>query len=145
MTKLSSAELDSWNDKGFIGPFTALPPPEMAAVLDEIGKTVMADLAQPAGPPPTETSPQEARRARVLRATRNRHLDVRAIARVCSHPELVERLASLLGPDLVLWRSQVFLQTGAPGRGLPWHSDHYAALLAEPGTNLSAHIALNPA
>jgi len=139
MVQLSHAEMDSWNENGFAGPFSAVAPAEMAALFEEISQSVLGQLARPPGPGP------EARRAHALRVTRNRHLDVPAVARLCAHPEIVERLATLLGPDLVLWRSQVFIQTGSPGRGLPWHCDHYAALLAPPGTNVSVHLALNRA
>ena len=59
---------------------------------------------------------------------RNRHLDTPAVARICRSPQVVSTVQALLGPDLVLWRSNLFaVSTG--GQGLPWHRDQYGGLI----------------
>ena len=52
-----------------------------------------------------------------LHNVRNRHLDLPLVAKICRHPALVERLAALLGPDLLLWRSNFFIQSALPHDG----------------------------
>jgi hypothetical protein len=77
--------------------------------------------------------------------TRNRHLDLEIVARLCKLPSIVDRVARLFGSDLILWRSQFFLQTGRPEEGLGWHRDLYLNLLGEPRTSLSVHLAVTEA
>lgn len=55
-------------------------------------------------------------------ATLHRHLDLRAVYDLCAHPAIVERVASILGPDLFLWHSRFFdKRAGEPP--VPWHQD----------------------
>ena len=54
----------------------------------------------------------------------NRHLDNRCVYELLSHPNLVERAASIIGPHLVLWRTNFPDQgaaepTGGLGHGGP--------------------------
>ena len=56
------------------------------------------------------------------RDTFQRHLDLRAVHALCSHPAVVEPVASLIGRDLLLWHSRFFdKQPGDPP--VPWHQD----------------------
>jgi ectoine hydroxylase-related dioxygenase (phytanoyl-CoA dioxygenase family) len=41
---------------------------------------------------------------------------------LCTHPGLVAVMESLLGPDLILWRSQ-FMRKESGGNALAWHQD----------------------
>jgi chlorinating enzyme len=51
---------------------------------------------------------------------RDRHLESRAVLDVFTHPAVVERIAQLLGPDLLIWRSQFFPKGPGEG-GTAWH------------------------
>jgi hypothetical protein len=62
--------------------------------------------------------------------TRNRHLDLPLVARICNNPAIVDRVAQLFGSDLILWRTQFFLQIGKPSEGL---GDNCVLIL--PGTH----------
>jgi chlorinating enzyme len=78
---------------------------------------------------------------------RSRHLDSRTIFALSSAPAIVGRIASLLGPDLMLWATHVFDKVPArPGQPeeFPWHQDWYAWQL-EPMVTISAWLALTPA
>ena len=51
---------------------------------------------------------------------RDRHLDASLIMELFQRPTITEPLAQLLGPDLLIWRSQYFNQEpGAPP--ITWH------------------------
>jgi hypothetical protein len=39
------------------------------------------------------------------------------------HPGLLDLVSQILGPDLILWGSQVFCKPPRTGRALPWHQD----------------------
>jgi ectoine hydroxylase-related dioxygenase (phytanoyl-CoA dioxygenase family) len=73
----------------------------------------------------------------------HRHLDNRTVYDLCAHPEIVERVASILGPDLLVWHSRVFHKRDddAP---IPWHQDGVYWNL-EPLVSVSAWIAIDRA
>ncbi|GAC1305167.1 MAG: hypothetical protein NVSMB10_08820 [Steroidobacteraceae bacterium] len=58
---------------------------------------------------------------------RNRHLDVPAIAGVCRNESVLSCVRAVLGPNLLLWRSNLF---AIGDIGLPWHQDEYRTLLS---------------
>ncbi|MBL4576130.1 MAG: phytanoyl-CoA dioxygenase family protein, partial [Opitutaceae bacterium] len=71
----------------------------------------------------------------------SRHLDKRMIFDLCSHAEIIDRIASLMGPDLLLWRSHLFNKEPG-GKAVPWHQDvNYWPI--EPLINISAWIAID--
>jgi ectoine hydroxylase-related dioxygenase (phytanoyl-CoA dioxygenase family) len=73
----------------------------------------------------------------------NRHLDCRPAFELCSHPALLDRMESLIGKNLVLWRSYFFVKY--PGsKAVPWHQDiNYWPI--EPPLNVSAWVAMDEA
>jgi NAD(P)-dependent dehydrogenase (short-subunit alcohol dehydrogenase family) len=127
---LSRPEIEVFSQRGYLGPFVAYEPAQMAEFRDQLEPQV--------NQPPEGLGSAPTPRHNL----RNRHLDLPLVAKICRHPALVERLAALLGPDLLLWRSNFFIQSGLPDDGLPWHQDRYLTLLAEPRTNLSAQFAI---
>jgi len=73
--------------------------------------------------------------------TKWRHLDDPVVYRLCAHPAIVERVGALLGPDVLLWQSNLFDKP--PGASeIPWHQDRLF-LEVEGGTNVSAWIAID--
>jgi chlorinating enzyme len=127
---VSPAEHEEFRQRGYLGPFAAYEPAQMADLREQLEPQVH-QLPDGLG---SAATPRH--------YVRNRHLDLPLVAKICRHPALVERLAALLGPDLLLWRSNFFIQSGMPDDGLPWHQDRYLTLLAEPRTNLSAQFAI---
>jgi ectoine hydroxylase-related dioxygenase (phytanoyl-CoA dioxygenase family) len=59
---------------------------------------------------------------------------------LCTAPSIIDRIASILGNDLLLWQSNIFVKTPAD-KAFPWHQDaNFWAM--EPKVNVSAWIAL---
>lgn len=52
----------------------------------------------------------------------DRHLDDPTTYRLCTLPQILERVADLLGPDLLLWHTRYF-DKPAGGPPIPWHQD----------------------
>ena len=52
----------------------------------------------------------------------NRHLDSRAVYDLATEPAIVERMACLYGPDLLLWRTNFFVKN-CGSKAIPWHQD----------------------
>lgn len=118
---LSRAEIQQFHDRGYLGPYVLCSP----ALMAEIRARIVADVL------PTV----------MARPDKQRHLDARIVYELCTHPAVLDRIESLIGPDVLLWQSRIV--TKEPGAKLiTWHTDdHY--LHIEPRLNFSAWIALD--
>jgi non-heme Fe2+,alpha-ketoglutarate-dependent halogenase len=100
---LSAADIRKFYEQGFLGPFDAFTPEEVASFREEV-RQVIHSPSQVYG----------------FVTGRDRHLDSPVLDRIMRHPAMVERLAQILGPDLMVWRSQVFEKAGG-SREIAWH------------------------
>jgi ectoine hydroxylase-related dioxygenase (phytanoyl-CoA dioxygenase family) len=130
---LGADELAHYREHGYVFPRYRLPDGlvrELRAALDGLLASYtdvkQEDLANPHMLPPTDgpgTNP-------FMRAARQ--------------PEILDMLAQLLGPDLVLWITRVLCKPAAKGREVPWHQDgEYWPM--RPLATCSVWIALDPA
>lgn len=71
----------------------------------------------------------------------DRHLDDPLTYQLCTAPAILERVAALLGPDLLLWHSRYF-DKPADGPPIPWHQDAPFWSM-EPRRCISAWLALD--
>jgi|GEM_PF-194576 len=127
---LTPEEIETFRTQGFVGPFDAFTREEM-----EEARQVIQDRVLPT---PTPYCPF---------GLRVRHLDSKTVHDLCSAPAIVDRAASLFGPDLVLWNSNIFNKPPATPKHMeeyPWHQDHYNWNM-EPILNISAWLAITPA
>ena len=124
--QLSRKEVDFFVANGYLGPYAAMSPEAMALIRREIEEKVLsAD-----GPNP---------RSRV----QSRHMDQPVVYDLATHPAIINRIAGLLGPDLVVWATNFWLKQ--PGSvEIPWHQDINFWPL-EPPVNTSAWIAFDQA
>ncbi len=61
-----------------------------------------------------------------------------------TNPEVLDLVELLIGPNIVLWGSQVFCKPSSVGKGVPWHQDgHYWPI--SPLATCSVWIALDSA
>lgn len=74
----------------------------------------------------------------------NRHLDWLPIQNLVTQAPLLEAVKQILGPDLIVWRTNIFYKFGTNYDSLPWHRDNYLNLLSDPDSQLSVQIALTP-
>src|SRR5215472_10894105 len=107
---LSRDELAEFHTRGFLGPFTLFDPDEMKEhwkrlrlKLFDRRNVVYADAQPGSGV-----------------YDYDRHHDVPLLADVVCRPEIVHRMSSILGPDVICWRSEFFPKY--PGdEGTDWH------------------------
>jgi len=130
---LTPEELQRWETKGYLGPYTAWSRDEM----EQLMRRIRAVYAHPSA-------------AFGFYTTRDRHLDSHALCMAGTHPAIVERCAALYGPDLLLWRSQFFHKPPG-GDEILYHQDlgfpgwkHRIPAL-EPCTNVAAWLACTTA
>ncbi|MCY3781370.1 MAG: phytanoyl-CoA dioxygenase family protein [Chloroflexi bacterium] len=122
--QLSRAEVKFFVENGYLGPYAAMTPAEMTGIREEIETTVL----NTDGPNPR-------------RPMQSRHMDNPAVYDLASHPAIIERIAGLLGPDLVVWTTNFWLKDpGSPE--IPWHQDINFWPI-EPPVNVSAWIAID--
>lgn len=134
MEGLTEAEVGFFHENGYVGPFAVCSPEEMAGIRERLLPYLLRYARRGDGSPEGEAPPPK--------LLFNGHLDNDAIHALASHPAIVERLASLLGPDLLLWRTAFWIKD--PGAAaVYWHQD----LLPEEGrgsmSNVSAWLAVD--
>lgn len=122
--RLTREQVMRFHDEGYVGPLTLCSPEEMAAIADELERDVFCTQG------PCDHS-----------SSQSRHLDKRVVWDICSHPAIVEALASIWGDDLVLWRSN-FFNKGPGAKEIPWHQD-YNYWPIEPAINITAWVAVD--
>lgn len=121
---LTADEANLFRAQGYLGPFAAMSPDDMAAIRQHIDD----ELLTRDGPNP---------RTRL----QSRHMDSPVIAQLACHPAIIERMACLYGPDLIMWATNLFNKEPG-GVEIPWHQDlSYWPL--EPLINISAWIAID--
>jgi hypothetical protein len=71
-----------------------------------------------------------------------RHLDSPAVRKLCQDEKLLEKLREHLGEEIILWRSELWVNY--PARQLIpfWHQDCYPKLLTKTGKTINVYIAL---
>ena len=121
---LSRADVDFYVANGYLGPFAAMTPAEMTP----IRQTIDSQVLKTAGPNPR-------------RPMQSRHMDNPAVYDLASHPAIIDRIAGLLGPDLVVWTTNFWLKEPG-GAEIPWHQDINFWPI-EPPVNISAWIAID--
>jgi non-heme Fe2+,alpha-ketoglutarate-dependent halogenase len=119
--KLSPEEVAQFREQGYLGPYTLYSPEEARQRLKVI-RAELFDRSHTVYDLPT-TSPI---------SNYDRHLDVDLLSEHVTRPEIVDRLTSLLGPDLICWRSEMFPKY--PGdEGTDWHqADTFAHASGKP-------------
>lgn len=100
---LSEVELADFYRNGFLQPFRVFDEQHMASFKERL-------LAQRDRDSLTYG----------FATDRDRHLEMPEFMEMMAHPAITDRLAQLLGPDLVLWRSQIFHKP-VGGRAIQWH------------------------
>jgi non-haem Fe2+, alpha-ketoglutarate-dependent halogenase len=116
---LSPEELEQFHRDGFYGPFDLYDPEEMERSLQAMRPKLI------------DSRRGVYHQGQALSGTTNlasydRHLDVDFLAAHITRPEIVDRVTSVLGPDVVCWRTEFFPKY--PGdEGTDWHqADNFA-------------------
>jgi len=122
--RISDEDLANFYRDGFLRPFQLVTPKEMrehrAAIVTAIRVGTSNVYEEGKGLTQIRGSrlPREVVQEAI--ATRDRHLDTPELWSLVAHEAVKQRLVQLLGPDVVVWRSQFFAkQPGFPR--INWH------------------------
>ncbi len=102
--RLSKEEVQQCHTQGFLGPYTLCSPEEMDGFRKRIDEEVLL----------TDSLSNNRVQAR--------HLDRKVVYDLCTHPAVLDRMACILGENLILWRSNFFNKPPG-GKEVPWHQD----------------------
>lgn len=110
---LSAEELQHFHRDGYVGPFDLYGEADMEASLRALRPKLLS----------TKNALYRSDRA-VSGATNlssyDRHIDIDFLAQHITRPQIVDRVASVLGPDVLCWRTEFFPKY--PGdEGTDWH------------------------
>ncbi|MFG6199793.1 chlorinating enzyme [Nonomuraea sp. JJY05] len=102
---LTAEQVQFFKDNGYVGPFDLYEPDEA----QKIWSKAMIEMALSKNKPHNSTV-----------INYDRHLDCDTLSEHISRPEIVNKLRSLLGEDIICWKSNIFQkQPGDAGTG--WH------------------------
>lgn len=132
--RFSEEEIRSFYEKGYIGPFRLMSPQEAAEFKDhaiavasspsEIYSYENGDFGLKFKEEVTSTGNVKVKSNREVAMEkmnwRDRHLEDERILNLFTNAGVTERCAQLLGPDLMLWRTQFFPKAKS-NCGTPWH------------------------
>lgn len=107
---LSKQEVKHFRTQGYAGPFRALDSDQMPSIRRKLESIIRT---------PSRLS---------VYPHRLRHLDSKTVYDLCVNPEILGRMASLFGPDLVLWLATVFDKAPwceGSSDEIPWHADSH--------------------
>src|SRR5262245_2691620 len=138
---LSPEQVEFFEQNGYVGPLEMCSEAEMLELRDWMDSSGIFDAE-------TE-SPIYGRAQRDRACMRDWHLVYRTVYELSTHPAFAESMACLMGPDLVLWRSQ-FQYKYPGGPAIAWHQDlgfpgHLLRPALNPVKNISAWLAIEPA
>lgn len=134
---LTPDEVRQFHEQGFLRRFTLMSPEAMEPLRRRIDDEI---LRRPSAYPGEWTPGMDP-------YTQSRHMDSRLVWDLCSHPAVVQKMVSLLGRDLLLWRTNMWYKQPAGDDGLkskeiPWHQDWYYWSM-EPPVGVTAWLALD--
>ena len=72
----------------------------------------------------------------------NRHQDWPLIAELSKNEKVLEAVESVLGPNIVLWRSNIFCQYGTANDSIAWHRDVYGSKMIDQRLQTNVQISI---
>jgi non-heme Fe2+,alpha-ketoglutarate-dependent halogenase len=123
---LPKADIDAYVRDGILAPYEVLNAAEIDGVLDTIGRI--------------DAQPADIRKGLLGHKT---HLASARLAAICAKPEIVDRVQSLLGPDILVWGASFFLKEPNSPAFVSWHQDATYWGLG-PSDIVTAWVAITP-
>ena len=123
---LTTAQLARFERDGYLAPLEFRPAEEMKVLRPALDKALKCQPGLRGGD-----------------CWSARHQDCRLVYDICSSPSIVDPVASLLGPDVLIWNS-VFINKEQGAREVPWHQDR-DFLLLDPCVNVAVWLAIDDA
>lgn len=113
-TRLSEGEIASYREEGLVIPDYRIPADRLVQLRGMVDKLIAehAHMRPEALSGPHNPWGQSA----ALKGTFD-------FLEFCQFGEILDMVEQLIGPDIILWGSQMFAKPGGHGKAVPWHQD----------------------
>jgi hypothetical protein len=111
---LSEAEVAHYKRDGYVTPAYRLPADVLATLRVEIERLIDGNAG---------IRPEQLAGAHIKANTDTGVVGNTALLDFTRHPDLLDIVEQLIGPDIVMWGSQVFSKPAGDGMEIPWHQD----------------------
>lgn len=132
---LSAAEVAAYHRDGQLTPRHRLPADLMARMTKAIEGLIASN---------PDIRPEQLVGAHVAHSKDSGVRGATELLECTRHPDILDMVEQLIGPDLIMWGSQVFSKAAGDGLAIPWHQDgQYWPM--RPLKNVTVWIAIDPA
>ena len=129
--KLEIDQVNSYQENGYLFPFEVLTTEQV--------RNVQAEFAQAQQQALEKGLADEL--PKLLRT--NAQLTLPFVHRIARCPKIIDRIASLLGPDLLLWSAEFFIKGARTEKIVSWHQDLTYWGLGETDDEITVWLALS--
>ena len=107
--RLTREQIATYNREGYVKPFTAFSPDEMADVSGYFDSLLDKLKAF-----------QDGRDAYAINCYQAR---CAGLYDLCTHPRILDAVEDIVGPDIICWASHYFCKLPHDPKAVPWHQD----------------------
>jgi ectoine hydroxylase-related dioxygenase (phytanoyl-CoA dioxygenase family) len=113
-TRLSADEIARFHEDGLVVPDYRLPDAWLARMQGEVDRLIARNPG---------VRPEALSGAHNPWGQSAKLVGSQAFLDLCCHEEILDMVEQLIGPDIVLWGSQLFCKPAGDGLAVPWHQD----------------------
>jgi ectoine hydroxylase-related dioxygenase (phytanoyl-CoA dioxygenase family) len=134
MARLSDAEAEQYRQHGYVVPAFRLDPASVRRMQEALDALIAANPG---------VRPEKLVSAHIEGRNDEGVSGSQAFLDLAMNPDIVDLVAQVIGPDVVLWGCHVFCKPAQEGYETPWHQDgHYWPI--RPLANCTVWVALEP-
>jgi hypothetical protein len=111
---LSELEVAAYRQNGYVTPSYKLAPALLASLRGSVEALIDAN---------SSVRPEQLVGAHIKNSKDTGVKGRDELVGFAQHPELLDIVEQIIGPDLILWGSQVFSKPAGDGMAIPWHQD----------------------
>jgi hypothetical protein len=111
---LSDAELEFYRKNGYVKPSYRLSPETLARLRESMDALIDTNR---------DIRPEQLVGAHIKKSTDTGVSGRTELLDFTRHPELLDVVERIIGPDIIMWGSQVFSKPAGDGMAIPWHQD----------------------
>jgi hypothetical protein len=113
-TRPSEAEIARFHDEGLVIPDYRIPDDLLSVMRAEVDQLIARN---------PDVRPELLSGAHNPMGQSARSVGSQVFLDLCKFPEILDMVEQLIGPDIVLWGSQLFCKPAGDGMAVPWHQD----------------------
>jgi hypothetical protein len=113
-TRMTDEEIARFHAEGLVIPDYRIPDALLASMRAEVDQLIARN---------PDVRPEQLSGAHNPWGQSSRLVGSQTFLEFCMFPEILDMVEQLIGPDIVLWGSQLFCKPAGHGMAVPWHQD----------------------